>query len=365
MMKNCQTIRFGDLDNVSKKLDKGLSVRVWKRATLAKHLGCTELQFVQWAILRGNDFTQHFSHQILGIDEYSDFDELFDRIVDGTITWHPASIDDESAQQAVLYSFAFYELEDLQPFMLEKYKTVKQLEGLHDVDDGLHISATMKAAIKEWLQQKANSKASFTEISRLAIEFIEVARREHLAKDVSIVQIEHIDALRKMLTALGTKSFDTSFRGSKCQYVDQKVSNFYQLVVREVGKFKTEISTNKAMKPYKVRIAHSLFMHTKSSFDILSNLQPWDCFDGLIFHNLMHDHFISVSEESDLATKLSALMLEAPSSSPERIDSSISSAAAEDPARPVNNSLPTDAYRQQILDQISRDRVTIIHGETG
>ena len=30
-----------------------------------------------------------------------------------------------------------------------------------------------------------------------------------------------------------------------------------------------------------------------------------------------------------------------------------------------SNALPTDAYREQILEQIERDRVTIIHGETG
>ncbi len=35
-------------------------------------------------------------------------------------------------------------------------------------------------------------------------------------------------------------------------------------------------------------------------------------------------------------------------------------------APPANkNALPTDAYREQILKQIERDRVTIIHGETG
>ena len=36
-----------------------------------------------------------------------------------------------------------------------------------------------------------------------------------------------------------------------------------------------------------------------------------------------------------------------------------------EPPTPVNQALPIDAYREEILHRIARDRVTVIHGETG
>lgn len=39
--------------------------------------------------------------------------------------------------------------------------------------------------------------------------------------------------------------------------------------------------------------------------------------------------------------------------------------ADAEPPTPVKQALPIDAYREEILHRIARDRVTVIHGETG
>lgn len=83
----------------------------------------------------------------------------------------------------------------------------------------------------------------------------------------------------------------------------------------------------------------------------------------MLFHNLLHDNAVNAVPESELATKLRQLMLAAPSSGP-----TPSTAPVDVPPPPPpkpSTALPTDAYREEILQQIERDRVTIIHGETG
>jgi hypothetical protein len=63
----------------------------------------------------------------------------------------------------------------------------------------------------------------------------------------------------------------------------------------------------------------------------------------------------SHSVADDLAADLGNMKLEALPPPPPTL-----------PAAPTKpGALPADAYRQQILDQVARDRVTIIHGETG
>lgn len=74
---------------------------------------------------------------------------------------------------------------------------------------------------------------------------------------------------------------------------------------------------------------------------------------------------------SDLAEKLQNLMLQAKVISPPSGTTAAGTTAGDAaksaliPPKPLSAPLPTDAYREQILSQIEKDRVTIIHGETG
>lgn len=256
MMKHCKTIRFGDLDNVTKKLSAGLSVPVWKRSSLATAYNVGEMQLVHWAILVGNDFTDHFPKSTLGQSGHQDSSSLLQKFINDEITWDPAGIQDEDCRQAVLYSIAFYELEDLKPFMLEKYKTKNQLDEQNDVDVGLRLPAHIKAALKTWLPtsvKEPKKKNTAVDITRATISFLEILRQEDnkLNATVDILAAEHIDALQKMTLAISAKKFETKFKGTKLQYNDQKIANLYQLIVKEVGKF-MQAASDKHVKPFKV-----------------------------------------------------------------------------------------------------------------
>lgn len=97
------------------------------------------------------------------------------------------------------------------------------------------------------------------------------------------------------------------------------------------------------------------------------SLQPTECYDGVLFHNLLHDNAVNAVPESELASKLRQLMLAAPSSgpTPSTAPVDVPPPPPPQPAAKPSTALPTDAYREEILQQIERDRVTIIHGETG
>lgn len=263
-MKHCRTIRFGELDTASKKVGKGLTARVWKREALATAYAFeSELHMVYWAILVGNDFTDHFPRNRLGYVGPSDMDESLRALASEEIVWRPEGIEDVDARQAVLYSVAFYELEDLKPFMLDQYKTVNQLEELPDVDEGVRLSKALKETVRSWFTAAGHVKASSkkqttgTELARLAIAFLESLRQEDAPMTVEILQAEHIDACQRMVTSLAEKKppTDDVYRGKHLQYNDQKVANLFQLLIRELFHLVKGASDKRSVKPFKVSVA--------------------------------------------------------------------------------------------------------------
>lgn len=102
------------------------------------------------------------------------------------------------------------------------------------------------------------------------------------------------------------------------------------------------------------------------------------CFDGILFHNFMHDCRTKSNDVNveDLTSKMQDLQVAAtprdakvPAAKEKKASKAKKEAEvnASPPPPPATSStaLPADAYREQILQQIARDRVTIIHGETG
>ena len=359
MMKDCNTIHFGDLDNVKKvsKQNKSLKVIVWNRSALARSYGIEdELRFVYWAVLVGNDFTGHFSSALLGLgtsELTKSKDRLLEAFVNNTISWNPAtSILDEECRQAVFYSIAFYQLEDLTPFMLERYKTVNQLEEVPDIEEGLRLSKEMKSALSEFCssssgkgkqKQKNNISNSGVEMAKLVLSFLGAGIEGGQSYVGNIVTKNHIDTLKKMLEAIAEKKIESNFKGSKLYYIDQKVANLFQLLIREIEKKLREVPS-KTGKPFK----------------------PSECYDGVTFHNLMNEFHVAEDAEG-LSQAMNKMKIQDSTPAPASAPAPQTSSKKKDktPAAPPKNALPADAYRDQILRQIEKDRVTIIHGETG
>lgn len=269
-MKHCRTIRFGELDTASKKVGKGgLTARVWRREALATAYGFeSELHMVYWAILVGNDFTDHFPRTRLGYVGAQDIDEMQRALASEEIVWRPEGIDDVDARQAVLYSVAFYELEDLQPFLLDQYKTVNQLEDVVDVDEGVRLSKTLKDTVRTWFAAHVKKTTTTTtkklstgtELARVAINFLDYLRQDEAAPmTIEMVKAEHVDACQRMVTSLAEKKKPAEegevYRGKHVVYNDQKVANLFQLLIREIFHLVKALSNNKqqSIKPFKVR----------------------------------------------------------------------------------------------------------------
>lgn len=269
-MKHCRTIRFGELDTASKKVGKGgLTARVWRREALATAYGFeSELHMVYWAILVGNDFTDHFPRTRLGYVGAQDIDEMQRALASEEIVWRPEGIDDVDARQAVLYSVAFYELEDLQPFLLDQYKTVNQLEDVVDVDEGVRLSKALKDAVRTWFAAHVKKTTTTTtkklstgtELARVAINFLDYLRQDEAAPmTIEMVKAEHVDACQRMVTSLAEKKKPAEegevYRGKHVVYNDQKVANLFQLLIREIFHLVKALSNNKqqSIKPFKVR----------------------------------------------------------------------------------------------------------------
>lgn len=249
-MKNCQVIKLGELDHLTLSVATGeVSVNVYSRQKLSHFYGIEESLLVHLGILAGNDFTEHFPRVDLypkGVDSYVGcLDDLLTAIDKDSLRVEPDSISDEDFRQAVLFSFAFYDLEDLQPFLLEKYKTKNQLELLPDIDDGLQLNAKLKSSLRQWLITKAPSMntGNGQELARIAMQFLEEISSasyrslpQAQGDGAAVVTADHIEGLKRMNRSIFAGLLEESFSDTKLIYQDQLVANFYQLIVRELSK---------------------------------------------------------------------------------------------------------------------------------
>lgn len=123
--KNCAYIRFGEID-FYRSVASGVRLKqVYRRSEIAEALGISEMQFVEWCILIGNDNTVVFPRRdfsapsqdwrIFGGNSLETIDELFELIWsegDGFMV----TSDNTELQHAINYSRSCYELEDLSAF---------------------------------------------------------------------------------------------------------------------------------------------------------------------------------------------------------------------------------------------------------
>jgi hypothetical protein len=225
-----------------------------------------EYVLVHAAILMGNDFTEHFNNNQLGLpSNYSKYNLLED-LITKKLVWNPNVISDEYCRQAVCYSLAFYQLEDCTPFYLEEYKTINQLGSCwDDVEEGLIVPAKMKLEMKQgFVPLKNRSRDAGREIFQLTLKWMRFLSSLTDAQDFnpnrlelgtfSIITTDHIEALQNMYQAIGRDNPEQSaFVVNKLDYPDQKVANFYQLLLREYAKLVQEELNNRVLY---LRVSH-------------------------------------------------------------------------------------------------------------
>jgi hypothetical protein len=271
MMKDCKVIKFGDLDHLaitpkgSQRKGKRActDVRVWSRRQLAAAYDIPdERSLVLWAIIKGNDFTEHFTLRQLHLPleiVSSSRDAMLKAVSEHGGSWDPmTAIADEYSRQAVAYSLAFYELEDLTPFMLEKYKTVNQLEELGDLEEGLRLSKASKLAFRDWFQNNlTKTMPSYLKANpaNLVILFLEFLLKEKVPVfQDGFISTVHVEAFQEMVTKIKEKEFCSYFPEGKKAYHDQKVANVFQLLTKEVAKIIKQVD-NRDQKMFSLKVS--------------------------------------------------------------------------------------------------------------
>lgn len=250
-MKSCQTIKFGDLDEIPPstaavaegQIDVIGRVNVWSRSKLAEFYHTQEVQLVKWAALSGNDYTDHFLPEQLDIDEdSSSLEELLSICQQDEDPFNLANIVDKDVKMAVAYSIALYELEDVTPFHLEEYKTQNQLELMDDLETGLILTAKQKDIMKKWIKthsQQATLDGSV--ILETAIAFLEAVVSGSLSREATelfdVVERPFIDALKQTSTVIRYHLPRPNINGKlKITWQSQRFVNLFQQLARVIAR---------------------------------------------------------------------------------------------------------------------------------
>lgn len=273
LMKDCSVIKFGAFNDgryatvTSEENVLEVIVPVYSLAKLAKFYHLTSNQFVTMCMLRGNDFTKNLE----GFGVQKNLDQLYRQVKLGDPNYKLSS-NDVFAEAAVRYSYAVYELQDLQPFHKDEYKTVNQLDELGGgplLENGVLLTRTYKDNLHGWLrdklaqrnngqaQQTGTSKQSskqdkvvyLTKVLDLVFQFIEeecISNKhcEEIDGLTNIILEHHVPALKEMTKHLNAGRLPPGKQKIGVEWENVKAGNFYQLLVKEVHKFFTKGGQN-------------------------------------------------------------------------------------------------------------------------
>lgn len=381
-MKDCPLIAFGSLDPFTGTLSKSkvyreIDVVVWRRENVAKLYSISESEFVDLCIYVGNDFTEHFANKH-GKSTPATSLNLPMPIYDSSILMS------KEFEAAVQYSKAFYELEDLTEFyLLDEYRTSNQLDSWHDMDPGAILLPTQSSSIRSWvihnssrlikekayshqvvalffkeIMSKSESTSAMMTPSKLksphknsnnhlkptgsgkkdhrkaSSEFVEHAIaeefEEHDSKLFDLIKPHHFDALSEMHGYLVEKrDIVIRLKDGNSNTVPMKwenvcAANLYQLMSKTLRR-------------------HFLTLFDDDDPQRTTPWQPSVFFHAKLFHYFLYKRGNTLNKRN--------------------LSSGGSNASA------INTKdvpiLPVDSHRETILQTVSRDRVTIIHGETG
>jgi hypothetical protein len=300
-MKGCPYIEFGTI--IDQRSSGGeLTAPVWRREVLAKSLGMSESQFVEWCIFVGNDFTDHFGRRMFdAFIENSDsganelpqghnpdaLDTLRRFIISkgGDVRMGARSL--PALDQSISFSRAVYQLEDLSSYpettvsdeevmrltkrqkdilyeWLQHHEPFTSLEGNSNPVDVHAANTSSRDGTKKRLNRLVATTLSPKDIAQCAWTFLcDMSRRTEIAfyqsendedddsEEVSKLQLK---ALELMLSQLSSSSAGEESNAQRSRrFVVPKVmkpprwedicaANTYQLICREIMKGQPQAS---------------------------------------------------------------------------------------------------------------------------
>jgi siroheme synthase (precorrin-2 oxidase/ferrochelatase) len=358
VMKDCPYIKFVDL--IIDNDNKVIANKIWRRSEISSCLNMSEQKFVEFCIYVGNDYTQKFSRSnyksIVNVedllrdfnsdsDSYSE-DSDIDNINEGS--FNKVAIDlytpnyigelkddllsredgiqlesnNENLQQAIEFSRALYELQDLTSYPVElidkeenneeneiKIKlNTEQEQLLNDIYKNNHINGvvTVNSAIKSLSIAIDTNSSIFNTITPL-----------------------HIQAFNMMAAVMNQKDSNYSLNSIN------KFPNWKDLLASHI---------------FQLCSSHQIkYIKNKSSLK-LTNHSPVNLYSGEAFHSCLN-HLREIENNNNNNNNNNNCTNE--------IVNDVEVIEAK------TTILPIDLHKDEILNKIANDRVIIIHGETG
>lgn len=338
-----------ELDSLARHGDSLFAV-VYQRDALAAAMGLTETQFIDLCILLGNDYTSHFPRTdflaSLGLPRAANDVETLLQTVRELPCALSSSI--ELYQQAIDFSRQLYDLQD----------TSHYPEDVAEFEEPNRLSRADKASVDEWISLALDTDTlaatASDAIGLFAIEYLHNYRSVY--PKVKDLQFE---ALQSMLHQLAHSKQQSApvplFFFRAIAWEDVELATLYQNICQRITR------------------APHLQAHLKPA-----QTDPRRSFDGFVFFSVLQRlrqpppapqsvqsltknmvaMSISGTDNPYNSSSSSALLKLLKSNAPPTV-----AAPETTPSKP--DVLPIDAYKEEILRRVERDRVVIIHGETG
>eukprot|EP00603_Paraphysomonas_imperforata_P009533 CAMPEP_0114465236 /NCGR_PEP_ID=MMETSP0104-20121206/8383_1 /TAXON_ID=37642 ORGANISM="Paraphysomonas imperforata, Strain PA2" /NCGR_SAMPLE_ID=MMETSP0104 /ASSEMBLY_ACC=CAM_ASM_000202 /LENGTH=1658 /DNA_ID=CAMNT_0001638425 /DNA_START=38 /DNA_END=5014 /DNA_ORIENTATION=+ len=392
LMKGIGYIRFEDLIS-HRNIDRG--ALVWTRERFSQALGFpSEDILLEWSIAVGNDFTA-------GIDPnlYTNmpsflfdganmcrYDSLKKYMLEkgGDFRLHSH---DESLTAAVEFSRKIYNLEDVSSFPLDSMMVDSDKEQVHEgtrhIQPLMSLSERHASKIEGFvhsLDKDIFAKESITahEVGGMVIDYWTVA----IFKPRSIKPVEaslplevdladhlnpqNLEALRQMMDILSasdehnnhvmesclTAIPDVKTDSSLSTWLDFLAAHVYQLTCQQIMK---------CLRDKKFHQTNSRRNWKRRRDQFLRPVKVHKLYDPHVFTSCLSN--IKQNDAKQAASKYDPV--NGYISQDISFPCSNSDSPSQSSTNSVNVDLPIDKHRESILERIGRDRVTIIHGETG
>jgi HrpA-like RNA helicase len=373
--------------------------RVFRREQIASICGMTEPQFIEWCLLSGNDFTASF--------DISDFDGLeCEGIVEKDKKGNLKKKDDgysrvkersgdakriikargkdfrlnssnPKLKMAIEFSRDFYELRDLSKYPIDPPDEEVQLVSL---------TAGDCAAITHWIDTHLKTRKLMT-LQGVGVIGWTLMREMYCSQTDDSPAIDllenvtpiHLNALERMLQQ--PHHHDPDYQFKHPNWHDLMFTHYYQLVCKFLLKH-SRINLHHDSTEYHQIFNAELFYNLledetlKSAMGNLSiepsNKSKTDSKKKIAKNDSSPKKSRQTPLKSDIQPAAAPQQKVAPSDlqeakpvAKEKKVSNNSNPVVSDRKLVANDTLPIDAYLDEILYRIDRDRVTIIQGETG
>jgi hypothetical protein len=397
-------------------------LRVWRRSEVCEALGISEAAFVHFAIAIGNDYTASFDRAVAydwsllkhaethgaparGVSSgfgVAALDSLLVTVagLEGPLRACAATESPEQAaavQLAIDYSIAVYELHPLDGFPLddpvstrlcESDESPQQQEVAFAAKDGFVSPAEVMWRFRSCGNSAPGTEPPAPEGEELALAT--AAALDESAEDSPFFQDLQAYVAEQVAAAAGPPRPRKGVAEHALCYLRGKgapelSAAHLQGIEAMLQRLNERSQAPVEAFPYRPRWRDVVAAHAyqRACYLLLRHLPldvyrnkrngPTDLYHGIYFHSALRSIACAAAPVPGIAAPAPAQSALTPAPTVAEDAALKSTAVAPEPARPEpaaevpgrKETLPIDAYREEILARIQRDRVTIIHGETG